>query len=122
MIDIKEIDDAIYELEHADTNYANCQKLASLYVVKDHLTHLASPNSVVKEYNDILPSYTNYKGLKTQFQRGMGTKENVLHSLDLLCIEIREFLQTLYQSVDTEEEREQLNSLLCCIAKEQDVF
>ena len=37
-MNIKEIESTIYELENGETTYQKCQKLANLYVVKDHLT------------------------------------------------------------------------------------
>lgn len=49
MINLEEIDKAILELESHDTTYATCEKLAWLYIVKDHisgntLTRKATPN------------------------------------------------------------------------------
>lgn len=39
MIDIEEIEREINKLEHSrDTSYAACQRLAWLYVVRDHMT------------------------------------------------------------------------------------
>lgn len=38
MISIEEIDKTILDLEQHDTTFATCEKLAWLYIVKDHLT------------------------------------------------------------------------------------
>lgn len=38
MISIDELDRAILEHEQRDTSYANCERLAWLYVVRDHIT------------------------------------------------------------------------------------
>ena len=39
MISVDEIDKAILEHEAKDTTYANCERLAWLYIVRDHITH-----------------------------------------------------------------------------------
>ena len=36
MLDMQEVESAIVELEHAQTTYANVQKLANLYTVRAH--------------------------------------------------------------------------------------
>lgn len=36
MLDMKEIDAAIAELESTKTNFSNCSKLATLYTVREH--------------------------------------------------------------------------------------
>ena len=38
MISRDELDKTILELEMRDTTFANCSKLADLYVVRDHIT------------------------------------------------------------------------------------
>lgn len=38
MISIDELDRAILEHESRDTSYANCERLAWLYIVRDHIT------------------------------------------------------------------------------------
>ena len=45
MISKDELDKTILELEMRDTTFANCAKLADLYIVRDHLTgqHTAQP-------------------------------------------------------------------------------
>lgn len=37
MLDIKDIEEAIQELEQGETTYTACSKLASLYIVRDKL-------------------------------------------------------------------------------------
>ena len=37
MVSIEELDKTILELESRDTTFANCERLAWLYIVKDHL-------------------------------------------------------------------------------------
>ena len=38
MVSVDELDKAILEHEAKDTTYANCERLAWLYIVRDHLT------------------------------------------------------------------------------------
>lgn len=38
MISVEELDRAILEHESRDTTYANCERLAWLYIVRDHIT------------------------------------------------------------------------------------
>lgn len=44
MISIDEIDKTILDLEQHDTTYATCEKLAWLYIVKDHLANTPLQN------------------------------------------------------------------------------
>lgn len=37
MVSLKEIEKTISELENGETSFSACEKLAALYVVKDHL-------------------------------------------------------------------------------------
>ena len=48
-MNVSEITNTIIELENGDTTFASCEKLASLYIVRDHL----STDEVITEYNDI---------------------------------------------------------------------
>lgn len=45
MINTDELDKEILMLEKKDTTYANCERLAWLYIVRDHITgqHVAQP-------------------------------------------------------------------------------
>lgn len=43
MISIDEIDKTILELEAHDTTYATCEKLAWLYICRDHLVSMEGP-------------------------------------------------------------------------------
>ena len=104
MLNLKDIDETIEELENGATTMANCQKLAYLYIVRDKITKTDS-DTVVQEYSDILPSYERYKTEKTKYQLGGGNKQGIINYLSLLCTEIEEFIKTLYSSTDTPEER-----------------
>ena len=45
MISIDEVNKTILELEQHDTTYATCEKLALLYIVKDHIDATHAPTT-----------------------------------------------------------------------------
>ena len=59
-----------------------------------------------KELSDILPSYLQYINTKRKYQLREISDEAVYINMKALCREIKEFIQTLYSSTDTEKERE----------------
>lgn len=106
-MDICAIDTAIEDLKNGDTTISNVQELACLYIVKDKLENVSQTESdvVVKEFSDVLPQYETYIKTKRQYQQHKITDDAVLESLKFLCIEIKEFLLTLYQNTDMHKER-----------------
>lgn len=54
-------------------------------------------DTVVKEYSDILPSYTKYKGVKRNYTLGNGTEEAVNLALQAVSQEIIEFIKHYIQ-------------------------
>lgn len=115
MVNVDDVRATIQKLEDKPTSMQTCRDLAYLYVVLDH-QKFTEPNnesdSVVTEYNDILPSYKKYCEAKRNFQLHSGTQDAVLLSLDLLCKEIKEFIATLYSNTDSQEERSKLKEYL----------
>lgn len=113
-MNIQEIENTIIELQNGDTTYANCQKLASLYIVKKHFPTESTnkENVVVKEFNDILPMYSEYCRIKRQYQLKELSGEAVLDAIQEVCREIKEFIKTLYANVDTVQEKEQLTNMI----------
>ena len=113
MLDLEMIDTTIEELENSDTNFVNCQKLASLYVVRHFYEGSSEPAQPVEvELRDILPQYKKYCEIKRHYQLNEISEQQVLSSLEAVCKEISEFFHTLYSSTDMPEEREQLKVLL----------
>ena len=110
MLSIEEVENTIIELENGNTTFDSCIKLASLYVVRDHykpnFAETQTEKLVKSELHDILPSYVNYCDVKRNYQLGNLSKEAVVTSMKSVGKEIYEFLQTLYSSTDTAEERE----------------
>lgn len=118
MLDLQEIKNTIIELENSDTNFANCQKLASLYIVRDNLQkpEIRQDNSVEdgveKELSDILPQYQMYVAVKRKYQLGELPRESVLLAMNDVCREVHEFIKTLYQGTDMQEERDKLELMI----------
>lgn len=102
MLNITEIQDTIKELENGKTTFETCGKLATLYTVLDHINQ---DDSIIKEYNDILPEYSKYVELKKQYELGTLDLNTLTNSLGRVVTEIKEFILTLYQGTDTGEER-----------------
>ena len=122
MLDIHEVDKTIRELEDGPTSFANCSKLADLYIVRKYFEtskemqeeygHKYGNAKVKEELRDILPSYTEFCDLKKHYQMGEITEKPVLNSLDKMCSEIYEFMETLYNSTDMQEERDAIKELV----------
>jgi len=119
MINMVEIENAIAELEEGPTNFATCDKLASLYTVRYFYHYIQenntkdveaekteTKNEVIVEYQDILPSYRQYTEVKRKHTLGETSEDNVLKTMQMLAKEISEFLTTLYASTESIAERE----------------
>lgn len=118
MLDMQLIDNTIEELENDDTNFNNCQKLSSLYIIKQYYKPGSNrlktgvEANIKKELSDILPHYEKYLSLKAEYQLNQIGKEPVIIAFDSVCQEIKEFIQILYSSTDTSEERDSLRTCL----------
>lgn len=111
-MDMTDIDRTIKELEKDSTTFENCQKLASLYIVRQfyktgdmRMVKRDTTDIIYKELSDILPHYNDYCRKKREFQLHNADKSIVLDSLNVLCQEITEFLHILYVSTDMPAER-----------------
>ena len=109
MLDMAMVENTIQELENADTNFANCEKLANLYIIRDHNT---VTDNVTEELSDILPHYNIYCEKKRHYQMHKIGEDIVVDALQTVCHEIYEFMQTLYSSTDMIEERALLIALV----------
>ena len=114
MLNLQEINETIEQLENGATTFDTCSKLASLYIVRDNLTKTQEPvyNKVETELNDILPQYRMYCEVKRKYQLKELTDQAVYLAMQDVCTEIREFIQTLYSSTDTPQEREMIRNLI----------
>lgn len=116
-MDLYLIDATIDELEHGETTFATCERLASLYIIKEHFNQYPPVlkglyTEIEEELNDIAPQYKTYCEIKREYQLGRTTKEAVITSMRGVCKEIEDFIKILYSSTDMPEEREQLNLLI----------
>lgn len=116
-MNINEIDQMINELKQCDTTYSNIKDLAALYIVKENLN--AKQSSTEKELSDILPAYQSYIDSKRKYQFKQVDITLVENKLKMLCIEVFEFIDTLYKNTDAKEERTQLKR---CILKLSEIF
>ena len=115
MLDLEEISNTIEELESGTTTFDNCIKLASLYIVRENLNNVnltanfnessVVNDEVVKELNDIFPQYHEYVETKRMYQLKQTTHEAVVEKLGYVCKELEEFVNVLYSSTESPEER-----------------
>lgn len=116
-MDLYLIDSTIDELERGETTFINCEKLASLYIIKEHfkqypLVLRGLYDEVEDELNDIAPQYKTYCDIKRDYQLGKTTKEAVISAIHGVCKEIEEFIRILYSNTDMQEERDEIMSLI----------
>lgn len=108
-MNIEEIYNTIDELENGETTFDSCNKLASLYIIRNFYN---SSDSAESEMYDILPSYSRYKESKLRFQKGEIEKTALLNDVSLLYKEVKEFIKALYSTTDTQAERELLHIMI----------
>lgn len=101
MIDIDIIEQTIDELEHGDTTFFNCQNLASLYIVREHLKR----TNLDKELYDVIPAYKKYCSVKKSYQVNEMPEEAIVQSISTVCKELKDFIIKLYNNTDSEAER-----------------
>ena len=110
MIDINEINNTIEELENQRLTFDICGKLADLYTIKKY--YEPESDITIKEYNDILPSYNKFCEIKRRYQLSEISEDAVYKQLELLCIEVSEFIHTLYNNTDSQKERDMIKIYL----------
>ena len=110
-MNLTEIENTIEELESGETTFVNCQKLASLYTVRDHFREQDQAANVVPR-RSVLQTYLDYCEIKGQYQKHMLPAESVAESLGYVCEELKELIGLLYSNSDMEMER---NMLIECV-------
>ena len=110
MLNIDEINATIQQLEGSPTTFDTCMKLASLYTVRDKMG--VDENPVEQEVREILPQYEKYCSVKRMFQMREIGEQAVFESMAIVCVEIEEFINTLYSSTDTDTERTIIKGML----------
>lgn len=76
------------------------------------MTDFLMVDTVITEYNDILPSYYKYCEIKRKFQLNELPDNDIQPSILAVCKEVKEFLLILYNNTDTKNERELLQEML----------
>lgn len=65
----------------------------------------------INEVEDVLPQYKKYCELKKQYQLGQISEVPVLASLEILVVEIIEFLKVLNNNTDISAERQLIDKI-----------
>lgn len=120
MLNLVEIQNTIKELESGETTFATCQKLASLYIVRNFYSPQDSEKieEVSTEIDDILPAYQQYCEVKRQFQLQRLPDTSVIAAMRNVCTELRDLVLIIYSNSDMENERQQLRDLLINLTTE----
>ena len=113
-MDINIINNLIEDTENSETTLSNIRNLSALYNVRNILLNNKeeTQTQTETELKDILPSYLGYINIKRKYQLHKTTNENVIIAMKALCTEIKEFIQTLYSSTDTPQERDIIKEML----------
>ena len=114
-MDIQIIENTIDELEHSDISMNNAIELASLYIIRNNnLTGINKEETggIQGEIEDILPAYTEYRQVKTQYQLNNLPDFVVVKTLKLLCQEIEDVINLLYSSTDMNKERRCIKQMI----------
>lgn len=106
-MDIVAIEEAIQELEIADTTVNNVSELASLYICRENLKGGLNSklDGIQGELEDIMPYYIKYRDIKRRYQLNQTNETEVIQGIKNVCREIQEFISTLYSGTDMNKER-----------------
>lgn len=115
-MNIEDVESTIAKLENEEDNttFENCNKLASLYIVRDYYLKSKKQhgNEVEEELNDILPQYKKYVELKHKYQMGEISERPIENAIKSVCEEISEFIQMMYRCTDMPVERDYIKKML----------
>lgn len=106
-MDMLEIENTIEELENGPTTFDNAIKLSALYNVRDNLN-----SDTEKELEDILPQFKMYVAVKRGYQLKELTADDLKFAMRSMCRDIEEFLETLYNNTELQEERDTIHNML----------
>lgn len=110
MLDIDMINATIEELEQERMSFDTCEKLATLYICRDNVKNtlksaVRTPDSVLGELQEILPSYYKYVDTKKRYQQFEVVDKMLIYAMQNLCDEITDFVGELYHNTETDGER-----------------
>ena len=106
-MDMLEIENTIEELENGPTTFDNAIKLSALYSVRDNLN-----SDTEKELEDILPQFRMYVAVKKGYQLKELTADDLKFAMRSMCRDIEEFIETLYNNTELQEERDTIHNML----------
>lgn len=98
MISRETLDRAIAEHENGDTSYANCERLAWLYIVRDHIAMEDTKENEQKK--DPAKSFPTYNGGDSDFLKAIDGKsgEKVIYVMDEAMQAIQVLQPRLYDA------------------------
>lgn len=109
MLNFQDIQETIEKLEQSPTNLPNCEKLACLYIVRDHMKQSENiSHENVSETHPVLPNYKEYCTKKQYYQKRQITKQETLPCIRGVCNDLKEFAKMLVENSDSEDERMEL--------------
>ena len=114
-MNIEQIKNEIDVLENSALTSENARDLASLYIIKSEYENnhkVSITTNTQKELNDIFPSYLKYVEAKKDYQFGKANDDFLIHSFNMLCQEVGEFLTSLYASTDMVKERKSFKNMI----------
>ena len=89
------------------TTFDSCIKLSALYSVRDNLH-----SDTQKELEDVLPQFKMYVAVKKKYQLGELHADDLKFAMRSMCWDISEFLETLYNNTELQDERETIHKML----------
>ena len=111
MIDRAELQSTIAECIDNPSSSQVCQRLASYYVIQDHLF-----NNNEKMYSgddvSVLPAYDDFAEAKRSYQQGEGNEQAMIERLNALLSQMIDLIHRLYVNANTEQERSAIMSAI----------
>ena len=111
---IESINNAIAELDTAETTVKNVEELACLYIIRNNLQN-ANKHANSASDRVFLPYYNVYVEDKRKYQRHEITDDIIKEDIRYACLEIIDFLTVLYNCTDSEYERKEIKNMFQCI-------
>ena len=103
-MDISIIEKAIEDLENSEETEENVTLLSSLYIVRKNLNSSKISQNSHDNYTQF-PYYEKYISTKRKYQLNQTTEGEVIKDMKNVCIELKEFVNTLYYNTDMNKER-----------------
>lgn len=110
-MDLQEIDDLIARMENGQITDFTYVELASLYIIREHLTKPVE-TMVDGVSEEILPCYCTYIDKRRRQQRKELSEDACISDLDELCCEIQDFIEALYLQCLLGKERRRVLKML----------